>query len=221
MKKFASSFGISLILVMIMGFFLAIAPTFARSTGRAGKYGGTSGSCSDCHSGGVAPTVTLSGPTDLTPGQVVDYQLMIQSNNIGVQTHAGLNVAVVDATETKVGTLVIGGTDTQILLEEIAHTEPKQAESSGLTTFSFSYIAPTTPGEYTIYYAGNSVDFLGSTSGDQVGLGTTKINVSAPSAVELQQSTTKTNDTVIILSVLVVLGVVATIGASRHFGQEG
>ena len=220
MKNFPRYFMVSMTFALLVGLFLAITPTFARSTGRSGKYGGSVGSCNECHSGGVAPTVTLDGRTTLEPGEAATYQLLIQSNNVGVQTHAGLDVAVLDAAAAKVGTLVIGDTDTQIMESEIVHTGPKMGDNSGLTTFSFSYIAPTTPGEYTIYYAGNSVDLKGSPDGDQATVGTTKIVVSSPSAVTLQRSATQTNEIVAILSLLTLLGGV-TIGVSRHFGRVG
>src|SRR5512135_1279498 len=72
----------------------------AFSTGIPSTVFGLTG-CPLCHSGGLTPSVLLSGPTVVAPGSTADYTLTIFGNPS--QTYGGLNVAAND------GVLSTGG----------------------------------------------------------------------------------------------------------------
>src|SRR5262249_50885582 len=84
--------------------------------------------CPLCHFGGTAPTVVLSGPTTVAPGETVDYTLTIFGNS--AQNYGGFNVAA------PLGTLSVGGPfsagTTNLVgaggLDEITHFMPKQGD---------------------------------------------------------------------------------------------
>ncbi len=122
--------------------------------------------CNACHTGGITPTVTLSGPTLVAPSSINDYTLTITAN--GSQTLGGLNVS------SALGVLGLGGADsanTQTLngtggRAEITHTAAKLA-SGGLVTFTFQWTAPASFNSATLLGWGNNVNGNSSTTGDR------------------------------------------------------
>lgn len=124
------------------------------------------GGCNDCHSGGVAPSVRLIGPTSVEPGSTHQYTLVI--DQVGEQLRGGLNVAA------PVGTLATGGVDataTQLLFgaggrNEITHLEPKTG-SGGETRFSFLWTAPLPFTSMTLTAWGNAVNGNVAITGDR------------------------------------------------------
>ncbi len=149
----------------IVGLTLVLAFTLdtdqARSTGINGFSGNpaTTGGliCIACHSGGITPTVTLSGPQTVTPGSTNRYMLSISG---GQQIAGGLDVSVTD------GTLANIDEETYILFEELTHRAPREADAFGTVTFEFDWTAPASTGKVTMYGAGNSVDLLSGSGGD-------------------------------------------------------
>jgi hypothetical protein len=127
--------------------------------------------CNFCHGGGLAPTVTLEcvdcggGPPVVLPLSVHEFKLTVFE--IGLQDHAGLNVASL------LGTLATGGAlaaGTQAVTgaggrQEITHTAPKAA-TGGLAEFSFLWTAPAAPGVALLGAWGNAVNASGTTAGD-------------------------------------------------------
>jgi len=122
--------------------------------------------CNACHGGGSVPTVTLSGPTIVGPGDTVEYTLEIFSTS--AQDNGGLNVRA------STGTLSTGGanaaqTDTISGLgglTEITHSSPKPTVSD-IATFSFEWTAPPDfTGSATLTGWGNAVNGNSSPSGD-------------------------------------------------------
>ncbi len=138
--------------------------------------------CNFCHSGGIAPTVTLAcvdcggGPPTVAPLSVHEFKLTVFE--IGLQNRAGLNIASL------LGTLATGGafaSGTQALVgtggrQEITHSTPKLA-TGGMAEFSFLWTAPGVPGAATLSGWGNAVNGDGSTAGDAAGLATLNVTV--------------------------------------------
>ena len=152
--------GIGISLVCPLLFSGTQAGAFSRGiTGVSGKQGQI---CNQpaCHGGGVAPSVTLVGPTELVPGAIATFRLVVRSNS-SRQIAAGLNAA------SSAGTLAsLPGQGTQLRGSEITHTEPKRNDSNDEATFEFQWQAPLEPGSYTLFAAGNSVNLNGTTQGD-------------------------------------------------------
>lgn len=132
--------------------------------------------CTACHSGGIEPTVTLSGPTNVAPGSVNVYTLTISG---GQEIAGGLDVTTAEGATTPVGTLVPTSADTQILFNELTHTTPRAADLAGNVSWGFRWQAPAAPATVTMYGAGNSVNLQGGTNGDNAAADTLVIQVGA------------------------------------------
>ena len=196
-------------LALFIGVLVMVRPIQALSTGIPFQAGSNGQTCTGCHNmGGVAPTVTIIGPTTVQAGQTASYTIQIQSN-AAAQTAAGIGATVRDGTNSPTGTLTPANTETQILAPgELTHTAPKSADGSGLTTFEFSWTAPTTVGSVTMYVAGNSVNEDSGTAGDNSQAITRTITVQSPMSVSLKQVTFAPKNTppIMLVSVL-MLGV--------------
>lgn len=163
--------------VLLAGF---IGMVYAFSTGRVGFSGNPNVSggatCAVCHNGGQIPTVVLSGPTTVAPGETVEYALTISG---GQEAGGGFNVS---ATEGALATLP-GATDTQVLPvpgdhpDELTHTMPKDADTAGVVEFRFQWAAPNSSQTVTLYGAGNSVNLDSSSQGDAPNTDTLQITV--------------------------------------------
>lgn len=163
MRKRSALFAATLAL-----FWWALVPSAeASSSGRLSNSYNNSVGCNECHSGGIAPTVVLDGPTSVTPGTQHELTLSVTHNG-GSQTDAGLNVFGTG------GVLAVGGTDstnTQALTgagtrKEITHTSPKSA-MSGVTTFTMLWTAPSSFSSVILTGWGNSVNLSSTNSGDK------------------------------------------------------
>jgi hypothetical protein len=137
------------------------------SSGMTGFSGSSGSICTACHSGGIVPTVTLSGPTTVAPNTIHTYMLRISG---GQQNHGGLDVFASG------GALSVIDGGTQLLGSEITHTTPRPAVA-GVVTFSFNWQAPALPGTITIFGAGNSVNRDFTNSGDNAAAATLQISV--------------------------------------------
>ncbi|HVO25889.1 MAG TPA: choice-of-anchor V domain-containing protein [Candidatus Margulisiibacteriota bacterium] len=151
----------------------------AFSTGISSLSFGSSG-CNACHGGGLAPTVTLTGPATVAAGSTNVYTLQISV--VGAQNKGGLNVAATD------GTLAVGGSaaaGTQTItgkngLKEITHSGAKTA-SGGFVTFSFQWTAPSVGGSVTFTGWGNAVNGNFNPSGDMAAMATLVVTVTGGS----------------------------------------
>ena len=114
------------------------------------------GSCSNCHSGGVEPTVSLSGPTTVMPGSTHTYTFTIMG---GQQVAGGLNVS------TDAGILMAADSNTRVQSGEVTHSSPLSVDENGNVVFTFDWTAPDS-GMAVLYAAGNSVNRDSNTSGD-------------------------------------------------------
>lgn len=151
--------------------FLLLSPFAARANqlGAVGYSGKQGESCNKCHSGGSAPTVTLTGPSTLQAGQSGSYTITITG---GAGARAGMNVAA-DVADAR---LEAGGSDTTAFSNEVHHASPK-AFSGGKVTFAFRLVAPPFSGTVKLFAAGNSCNGNGNDSGDRAGLTTFSISV--------------------------------------------
>ncbi|MGD8868280.1 MAG: hypothetical protein PVI01_11630, partial [Gemmatimonadales bacterium] len=151
--------------------------------------------CSRCHdpdNGAAPPTVTISGPTNVGPGETQTYTLSIVPAAQSNQTQGGLNVAVPDG-----GTL-IAGSGTSIDRGEIVHSQPRRG--TGTLSWSFQWQAPSNGGTYIMYGVGLSTDGS-NTRGDEEGTDQLSITVqagNAPPSADPKQINTDVNTAVTI-----------------------
>ncbi len=153
---------------------LHTTPVAARSGGITGYSGNpaTNGGaiCSACHGGGIAPSVTLSGPTTVLPGSSSSYVLTLSG---GQQNQGGVDVSASG------GTLVdTNPTGTTISNGELIHVVPFAVDNNGAISWTFDWQAPTAPGTYTLYGAAASTNGSG-TGGDEAAAATLVVTVSA------------------------------------------
>lgn len=126
----------------------------ARSDGTIGLSGKNSGTyCRNCHGGGEIPSVAFSGPTAVAPGTLATFAFTVTSGDPLRQLYAGLNLAATGGTFS-----VPSGQGLRVELGEVTHNEPKANDSSGQATFEVQWLAPTSPGVYTLYGSGVSAN---------------------------------------------------------------
>jgi Secretion system C-terminal sorting domain len=150
---------------------------YAHSTGITGVTKKSNSPGCTCH--GPDPSsnvvVTINGPDTLTSNQTANYFITITG---GPLTAGGTDIAVSN------GSLNPLSNDLRIENGELTHNLPKTPVSK-IVTFNFTYTAPSTPGEQTIFANGNSVNFNGQSTGDQWNYAPNKtIEVLAISGVE-------------------------------------
>ena len=126
--------------------------------------------CTQCHSGGVAPSISVTGPTEVQPGTINTFTLTITG---GQANSGGLNVSA-DA-----GTLINTFANTKLQSGEITHTQRATAAGDGSVSWDFDWQAPTTLGSYTIYSTGLSANADNGPGGDNVATMTHAVTVSA------------------------------------------
>ena len=138
------------------------APASAHSTGMSGASGKTNGFyCRGCHAGGIVPTIAFDGPTTMEPGAIATFRFTVTSQAKDSQTAGGLDVAGSG------GILgLVADQGTQLLHSEVTHTGPKDNDANGQAPFDFTWQAPATPGTYTLYGAGCSVNDNSKQTGD-------------------------------------------------------
>src|SRR5690349_7506283 len=103
MLRLATCFAFALVLVP--------ATSHAFNAGAPGYSGKTAGmTCSGCHSGTAAPTVTFSGPSSLAAGAVGEYSITVTGAGAAAKT-GGVDVAT-DATD---AVLAAGSTTVQVV----------------------------------------------------------------------------------------------------------
>ncbi|HTA20855.1 MAG TPA: MopE-related protein [Polyangia bacterium] len=145
-----------------LGIAAGLALTLASTPAEAHKNGIASEGCSGCHSGGTAPTVTITAdPATIMPGQMVTFAVNITTAG----GYAGLYLT------TDVGALTsLAGQGTQIMSGGITHTMPKKAVN-GVATFDVGWTAPATPGGVNINVWAVAANGDGTQRGDGPGQG--------------------------------------------------
>jgi hypothetical protein len=144
-------------------------PAFSRAAGIAGRSGKVAGSdCNDCHNGGAAPTVSLTGPATVTAGMTAEYTFTITTAQpvTGMAASASDNITLVP------------GVGLKLLNAEVVHAAPVEP-TAGVTTFKFSLQAPATPQAVMLWAAGNAGNNDNTTGGDLAALDTLTVNVVA------------------------------------------
>lgn len=147
-------------------------------TGRTPK-SGTSG-CS-CHTKNTAVTVAIVGPDTLQPGKTGSYTVTVTGGPT-----AGCAVDVAASS----GTLAVGSGETYLSLKSSELTINKlKPQTSGTSTFSFTYTAPATAGAMTLYATGLSSNGGNNTSGDGWNFAPNKtVVVATPSGIKDSRS---------------------------------
>ena len=164
------------LLVMAVAGSLRTESVDAHSRGHTGHSGNPDHDngliCTKCHGGGDVPVVTLTGPDTVAPGSTNEYILQVAE---GQRDSAGMNVS------TTGGSLGMpsGSSDLKIQGGELTHNGgAKPVDSDALAIFTFLWTAPNTPGEVTLYGAGNSTNGDLRNSGDNAAAVTMLIQVS-------------------------------------------
>ncbi len=136
-------------------------PGFAYKDGIFGLSGKSNGFyCATHHGGGVVPTVAVDGPSTLEPGAIATFHFTVTSHAAS-QIAAGLDVA---GSGGALG--AVDEVETRLDHGEITHNAPKDNDANGVASFAFTWTAPTTPGIYTLYAAGTSVNLNNLDTGD-------------------------------------------------------
>jgi len=148
-------------LILVLGLSVATIDSRASSGGIDGFSGdpATGGlTCNECHEGGVAPTVTLSGPTQVQPGSTNTYSLIVSGGQL---SGGGLDVSVTDGILTTIdsGTWISNG--------EVVHRFPRDAAPNGEVTWFMNWTAPPVRTTVTLYGVGNSVNQAAGANGDR------------------------------------------------------
>jgi len=168
---------------LFLGMVFYASYVFAHASGMTGVTRKSGNGCT-CH--GTNPTtsvnVTIDGPTELSPNQTGNYTVTVQG---GPAVRAGTDIAVSGGT-------LNASSPLQKVGEELTHVSP-QPFTAGVATFSFTYTAPASPGTYTIYANGNSVNFNGANSGDQWNFAPNK-TVTVKTATAVENSSTLPNE---------------------------
>lgn len=178
----------SLLVVLAAG-----AGVMASATGRVGYSGNpaTNGgqTCTLCHSGGAAPTVSWRGPTTVLPGATNVYNFVLQD---GPAVTGGLDVAATAG-------VLQPGTGMRSEAGEVTHSFPRDFDLSGRVAFTFTWTAPAAAASVTFYGAGVSSD--GAFNTDDDGVASTALAVTVadtaqtPTTVALQEITALTKVT--------------------------
>jgi len=155
----------------------------ARSGGIVGYSGQGGFFCTECHDmgGRTAPTVRFVVPAQVDPGALVTVQFAVRANTAGLLA-AGFNVAASG------GALQVGS-DSGVRRArlsaaapfEVTHTGPRDL-IDGEALWSFTWTAPTAPGEYVLFGAGNSVDLSFDEQGDAAAITMVVIQVGSGAA---------------------------------------
>lgn len=130
---------------------------WALSGGISGYSGHNGTDCNTCHSGGIAPQVSLSGPTLALPGTTNTYVLSLSG---GQNNQAGLGIRASG------GTLVNTIAGARLASGEILHASPFNVGNTP-TEWRFDWQAPPTAGNYTLYAAVLSTNANGNSVGDK------------------------------------------------------
>jgi|GEM_PF-2687281 len=150
---------------------LTSTTVFANASGAIGYSGGPPGNsnCNGCHSGGGAPTVTITGPATLGAGATGNYTLTVSG---GAGSRFGMNVS---SSSTSAALNPVSGN------VGMGFGELHQTAASTSGTFNFSLTAPPFAGTVTLYGTGNSCNGDGSTGGDRSTSTTLAVTVTAGS----------------------------------------
>lgn len=159
------------------------------STGKTGHTSSLSSGCGSCHGSSASSSTTLgitsgSGSFTVAAGSTTSFTLTVSNSG---QAKAGFNLGVftTETGNTKTGTIT-AGTGSKVVSSELTHSAPKTM-SSGTTSFTFSWTAPTTAGTYYMRAIGNAVNgnFSADSGDDWNWMSVQQITVTAPTTITL------------------------------------
>jgi len=159
MRKMNQNTKLSFILLPLL--LLLSGQIFAISTGIVGQSGNPStnggSTCGAvCHTGGIAPTATFTGPTSVEAGSTNTFNLSMSGgqNNLG-----GFNVSATG------GSLASNPPGTGVESNELKHLQVFNV-GSGIIEWTFEFTAPASPGNATLYAAVVSANGNSQMTGD-------------------------------------------------------
>jgi hypothetical protein len=158
---------------LVLTCLLMPSAAFAHSAGifnYSGKNGGVM--CNQCHSGGMAPNVQITGPATLEENAVATYTVTITG---GAAVVGGVDIAESDGGVA----ILMPGPGMRVSNNELTHITPK-AFSNGTATFNFQVQAGPAPGSFTLFAAGLSANNSMDNTGDMSAENTLMISVTAP-----------------------------------------
>ncbi|HEX8441877.1 MXAN_6652 family MXYO-CTERM-anchored protein [Archangium sp.] len=159
---------------------LLSSSAFANPAGAQGNSGKQGMTCTTCHTAGASvPTVEISGPATLNPGETGQYAFIIRGGpaKVGGTNIAVSNTEAVLAPATNSGLRPVGS-------GELTQTSPKAFNGTEVR-FDFTLKAPASTGTVSIFAAGNSANGNATGSGAGAsgdGIATTKLDVTVNAA---------------------------------------
>lgn len=141
-----------LILILVFSTFLF----YGFQTGITGRTSKNGSGCT-CHSetSSSSVSVVIAGPDNLSVNETANYTVTITG---GPLVAGGTNIAASSGVLNPLEGLKKAD-------NELTHVSPKSS-SSGSVVFNFTFTAPGTAGEVTLFAAGNSVNQNGANTGD-------------------------------------------------------
>ncbi|WP_455374899.1 c-type cytochrome [Kaarinaea lacus] len=143
----------------------ALSTGIVQHSGNPNINGGST--CTLCHSGGTAPTLQLSGPTSVEAGSSNTFTLTMSG---GQENLAGFNISAGQ------GSLTASLSGIGVESGELKHTQAFNVGSAG-GLWNFSFTAPATTGQVTLYAAGVSANGDSQMTGDGVATTTFVVEV--------------------------------------------
>ena len=130
-----------------------------------GKTGSSQAGCGGCHGGqNNATAVSLregAGPFTVQAGASKSFTAVVAHATL---TKAGMNLSIKNSSNVNAGTY---SAMSNCFSSGGEITQPSPANmSNGEAEFGFTWTAPSTPGTYTLYMAGNAVNGNGNANGD-------------------------------------------------------
>lgn len=130
-----------------------------------GKTGSSQAGCGGCHGGqNNATAVSLregAGPFTVQAGASKSFTAVVAHASL---TKAGMNLSIKNSSNVNAGTY---SAMSNCFSSGGEITQPSPANmSNGEAEFGFTWTAPSTPGTYTLYMAGNAVNGNGNANGD-------------------------------------------------------
>ncbi len=166
---------------IILAVWIVLAGTSSAWAYGNGITGQTTAGCT-CHGGSNnATSLSVQGLTGntvtMSPGETRSFTVLVAHSTL---SKAGANIAITNSGGSNSGTLS-AGTGLKTQGGELTHNG-KQDITGGQATFSFTWTAPTSTGDYSLKAAGNAVNNNGGDTGDQWNfLSTVTITVATPS----------------------------------------
>jgi hypothetical protein len=120
----------------------------------------------------------------MAPGAVATFRFRVTSAAPATQRFAGFNVAA------SAGNLeVVAGQGARKQSGELTHQSRKSNDGAGVATWDFTWQAPATGGDHSLFAAGNSVNGNGTNGGDRAATTVLVVRVVAATATPIPTAT--------------------------------